>query len=75
MIDFSYADYAWEQAVAVLAIDSPSGFTGKAAAWVKSAFEQLGFEAKITTKKDEIEKTKAAAESIATVISALKGRL
>ena len=50
MIDFSYADYAWEQAVAVLAIDSPSGFTGKAAAWVKSAFEQLGFEAKITTK-------------------------
>ena len=35
MIDFSYADYAWEQAAALLAIDSPSGFTGKAAAWVK----------------------------------------
>ena len=50
MIDFSYADYAWEQAAAVLAIDSPSGFTGKVSAWVKNAFEQLGFEAKITTK-------------------------
>lgn len=50
MIDRIYADYAWEQAAAVLAIDSPSGFTGKAAAWVKNAFETLGFDAWITTK-------------------------
>ena len=50
MIDFSYADYAWEQAAAVLSIDSPSGFTGKAALWVKEAFEQLGFPARITNK-------------------------
>ena len=50
MIESSYADYAWEQAAAVLAIDSPAGFTGKAAAWVKDAFEKLGFDAKITTK-------------------------
>ena len=50
MIEFSYADYAWEQAAAVLAIDSPAGFTGKAAAWVKNAFEKLGFEAKMTNK-------------------------
>ncbi len=50
MIDFSYADHAWEQAAVVLAIDSPSGFTGKAAEWVKNAFETLGFEAKLTTK-------------------------
>jgi len=50
MIDFSYADYAWEQAAAVLAIDSPAGFTGKAAAWVKQAFEELGFSAHITNK-------------------------
>ena len=50
MIDFTYADYAWEQAAAVLAIDSPSGFTEKAALWVKEAFEALDFSAGITTK-------------------------
>ena len=50
MIESSYADYAWEQAAAVLAIDSPAGFTGKAAAWVKDAFEKLGFAAGMTTK-------------------------
>ncbi len=50
MIEFTYADYAWEQAAALLAIDSPSGFTGKAAQWVKESFAQLGFDAKITTK-------------------------
>ena len=50
MIDFSYADYAWEQAAAVLAIDSPAGFTGKAAAWVKEAFAALGFDSRITNK-------------------------
>jgi len=50
MIDFSYADYAWEQAAAVLAIDSPAGFTGKAAVWVKESFEAMGFKASITNK-------------------------
>ena len=50
MIEKIYADYAWEQAAAVLAIDSPSGYTDKAAAWVKETFEKLGFEALITTK-------------------------
>ena len=50
MIDFSYADYAWEQAAALLAIDSPSGFTGKAVVWLKEQFENLGFRAAITTK-------------------------
>ena len=50
MLEKSYADYAWEQASALLAIDSPSGFTHNAAAWVKEAFEGLGFSARITTK-------------------------
>lgn len=50
MIDRIYADFAWEQTAALLAIDSPSGFTAKAAAWVKEAFESLGFPASITTK-------------------------
>ena len=50
MINKTYADYAWEQTEALLAIDSPSGFAAKAAAWVKEAFQSLGFDARITTK-------------------------
>ena len=50
MINESYAEFAWQQASRLLAIDSPSGFTEGAARWVKEAFEGLGFAAKITTK-------------------------
>ena len=50
MIEKCYADFAWEQAASLLAIDSPSGYTAKAAAWVKDAFENLGFPARITVK-------------------------
>ena len=50
MIEKLYADYAWEETAALLAIDSPSGFTAKAAEWVKNEFSNLGFDAKITTK-------------------------
>ncbi len=50
MIEFSYADYAWTQTEKLLSIDSPSGYTAKAARWVKEAFSGLGFEATITTK-------------------------
>ncbi len=50
MITKEYADYSWEKAAQLLAIDSPSGFTDDAAAWVKEAFEELGFAAHITTK-------------------------
>ena len=50
MIDFKYADYAWEQAATLLAIDSPSGFTARAVAWLKEQFEGLGFAATVTTK-------------------------
>ena len=50
MIERNYADFSWEQAAELLAIDSPSGYTAKAAAWVKEAFEKLGFDAKITVK-------------------------
>ena len=50
MVNRTYADFAWEQAAALLAIDSPSGYTAKAATWVKEAFTALGFDAKITTK-------------------------
>ena len=50
MINKSYADFAWEQAAEILAIDSPTGFTARAAAWAKEAFEKLGYPAKLTTK-------------------------
>ena len=50
MIERMYAEYAWEQTATLLAIDSPSGYTAKAAEWVKDAFEKLGFDAKITEK-------------------------
>ena len=50
MIEKIYADFAWEQTSQLLAIDSPTGFTGNAATWVKNAFENLGFAATITTK-------------------------
>ena len=50
MINMNYADFAWEQTAALLAIDSPSGYTEKAALWVKDAFEKLGFAAHITVK-------------------------
>ncbi len=50
MIDRSYAEFAWSQTQALLNIDSPSGFTSRAALWVKEAFESLGCPVKITTK-------------------------
>ena len=50
MINKTYADFAWEQTAALLAIDSPSGFTANAASWVKNTFASLGFSAQITTK-------------------------
>ena len=50
MIDRSYADFGWEQAAALLAVDSPSGFTSQAADWVRDAFRKLGYSASITVK-------------------------
>ena len=50
MIERNYADYAWDMTATLLSIDSPSGYTEKAAAWVKETFENLGFDIQITTK-------------------------
>ena len=50
MLDPIYRDFAVEQTKALLAIDSPSGYTEKAARWVLEAFQALGFEARITQK-------------------------
>ncbi|MBO5269759.1 MAG: M42 family metallopeptidase [Clostridia bacterium] len=45
-----YAEYAVEQAVTLLSIDSPTGYTRAAAEWVRDAFAALGFDAQITRK-------------------------
>ena len=50
MIGQNYAEYSWEMTETLLSIDSPSGFTSRAAAWIKEKFEALGFTATITTK-------------------------
>ena len=50
MIGQNYAEYAWEMTETLLSIDSPSGYTARAAAWVKERFEGLGFSANITAK-------------------------
>ena len=50
MIERMYAEFAWEKTETLLSIDSPSGFTSRAAAWVKENFEKLGFSAVITAK-------------------------
>ena len=50
LMKLDYANYAVEQATTLLAIDSPSGYTAKAAKWVYDAFASLGFDARITVK-------------------------
>ena len=45
-----YARYAVDMTRELLSIDSPSGYTDRAAQWVKQAFEGLGFAARFTTK-------------------------
>ena len=84
MIEMKYADFAWEQTAALLAVDSPSGYTAKAAQWVKEAFENLGFSAHITVKggviidlggKDENDGLllEAHADTLGAMVSAIKG--
>ena len=50
MLERSYTDLALRQAMALLAIDSPTGFTEKAAQWVQDAFAALGYDARRTVK-------------------------
>ena len=49
-MDYEYAKYAAEAAKELLAIDSPTGFTDRAADWVQNAFTALGFSARRTVK-------------------------
>ncbi len=45
-----YADFAAAKAMELLSIDSPTGFTKNASAFVKKAFEELGCKATLTNK-------------------------
>lgn len=84
MINEMYAEYAWQQAASLLAIDSPSGFTAKAAQWVRQQFESMGFAAHITTKggvlvdlggreeKDAL-LLEAHTDTLGAMVSAIKG--
>ena len=49
-MDRKYAEYAVEKTVEVLGIDSPTGFTRRAAEAVCGWFAQLGYDAKLTVK-------------------------
>lgn len=79
-----YARYAAEKAVELIAIDSPSGYTDKAANWVKNEFESLGYNAKITEKggvlidlggKDESDGLllQAHADTLGAMVAEIKG--
>ena len=50
MIDQKYVDFAVEETMALLAIDSPSGYTEQAARACLHEFQALGFEAWLTGK-------------------------
>ena len=45
-----YTDYAVEQACALLAIDSPTGYTAQAASYVMERLTELGFSPALTRK-------------------------
>lgn len=50
MITREYAEYATKKAMELLQIDSPTGFTEKAAAFCKESFEKLGYRSVFTQK-------------------------
>lgn len=46
----NYIDYIIEETKKILAIDSPSGFTGEVAAYVMQTYKELGYEPQMTVK-------------------------
>ena len=50
MINFDYARLAAEKCCRLLEIDSPTGFTDRAAEWVEKEFAQLGYKTEKTVK-------------------------
>ena len=50
IMTYEYARYATDEAVKLLSIDSPTGYTKAASEWVKNEFEALGYKAEMTVK-------------------------
>ncbi len=84
MIGQNYAEYAWEMTETLLSIDSPSGFTSRAALWVKERFEGLGFPATLTAKggvlvdlggekEDDALLLEAHADTLGAMVASIKG--
>ncbi len=84
ILDRKYAEFATEEAVKLLAIDSPSSYTAKAAKWVADEFNSLGCKATITTKggvivdmggEDENDALflEAHADTLGAMVSLIKG--
>ncbi len=84
MMDQSYANFAWDMAAQLLAIDSPSGYTEKAAKWVCNTFQMMGFNAVLTTKggvlidlggenKNDALLLEAHADTLGCMVSQVKG--
>lgn len=46
----NYVSFILDKLTALLAIDSPSGYTDQAAKWVQAEYQALGYEAKLTNK-------------------------
>ena len=65
-----YANFAAAKAVELLQIDSPTGFTERAAEWVKAEFETLGFSARITNKGGVLAELGGADENDALLLEA-----
>lgn len=49
-IERRYAEFALQKAAELIKIDSPTGFTAKAAEWIRYEFTKLGFSSAITIK-------------------------
>lgn len=84
MIGQNYAECAWEMTETLLSIDSPTGFTTRAAAWVKEKFEGLGFATNITAKggvlidlggkkEDDALLLEAHADTLGAMVAQIKG--
>ena len=54
MINKTYADFAWEQTDALLAIDSPSGYTAKA---VEAGYSEQKITTTVPALKKKYKKT------------------
>lgn len=62
-LEYTYADYAADKAIELIGIDSPSGYTERAARWVQESFEMLGFMTERTQKGGALVTVKEAAKT------------